>query len=80
MLPVLNNHESSCHDLCTGLFVDIVFISTGGLDHIVGVCELFKKLPNCFLKQLYPRWNVRLPVPPRSLLGMHWLGAASLFD
>ena len=60
--------------------MDNVFISTGGLDHIVGVCQLFKKLPNCFPKQLYPRWNVRLPVSPHSLLGMDWLGPASLFD
>ena len=54
--------------------MDNVFISTGGLDHIVGVCQLFKKLPNCFPKQLYP------PVSPHSPLGMDWLGAASLFD
>lgn len=80
MLPALSNHDSNCCDLCTGLSVDIVLISTGGLDHIVGVCELFKKLPNCFPKQLYPWWSVRLPVSPRSPLVMDWLGAASLLD
>lgn len=76
----MSNHDSNCHDWCTGLCVDIVFISSGGLDHIVGVCELFKKLSNCFPKQLYPWWSVRLPVSPRSLPGMDWLGAVSLLD